>query len=51
MQPWREEHPGDVQDGETFYAAKREKRRADRHNRWAFAEQKLADPFSPETFI
>jgi hypothetical protein len=29
MQQWHEEHPGDVQDEEAFYAAKRAERRAD----------------------
>jgi hypothetical protein len=50
MQQGREEHPCDVQDEEAFYAAKREERRADRHRRREFAEQKLENPFSPETF-
>jgi hypothetical protein len=49
MQQWREEHPGDVQDEEAFYAAKREERMAGRR-RWEFAEQELADPFLPERF-
>jgi hypothetical protein len=50
MQQWREEHPGDIQDEEAFYAAKRVERRAERCHRREFAEQELADPFSPKTF-
>jgi hypothetical protein len=50
MQQWREGHPGDVQDEEAFYAAKREDRRAGRHRRREFAEQELENPFSPERF-
>jgi hypothetical protein len=46
----REEHPGDVQDEEALYAAKRTVRRAD--HRWyrEFAEQELENPNSPENF-
>jgi hypothetical protein len=50
MQQWREEHPGDIQDEEAFYVAKREEGRADRRRRRELAEQELADPFLPETF-
>jgi hypothetical protein len=50
VQQWCEEHLGDVQDEEAFYAANREERRADHHRRREFAEQELADPFSPKTF-
>jgi hypothetical protein len=37
MQQWREEHPGDIQDEEAFYAAKRAERRADRRRCREFA--------------
>jgi hypothetical protein len=50
MQQWSEEHPGDVQDEDAFYAAKMQERRADRRRCREFAEQELADIFSSETF-
>jgi hypothetical protein len=50
MQQWHEGHPGDVQDEEAFYAAKRKERRADRRRRRKFAEQELENPFSLEMF-
>jgi hypothetical protein len=50
MQKWCEEHLGDVQDEETFFAAKREERRAYRRRCREFTEQELENPFSPKTF-
>jgi hypothetical protein len=50
MQQWCEEHPGDVQDEEAFYATKREERRVYRRRYREFAQQELVDPFLPETF-
>jgi hypothetical protein len=50
MQQWYKEQPGDIQDEEAFYAAKREERRGDRRRHRQFAEQELENPFSPETF-
>jgi hypothetical protein len=50
MQQLREEHPGDVQDEEVFYAAKRAERRADHCRRWEFAEYELENPNLAENF-
>jgi hypothetical protein len=50
MQQWSEEHQGDIQDEEAFYAAKRTERRADHHRCREFAEQELENLTSSKNF-